>query len=71
MEIVALHCDPNEARAERHYRYKAGPHIHMSTAVDPLHHAHIGLNNDDLEDVLSSIDNLTNALRLAILMIDD
>ncbi len=70
-EILALHCDPNEAQSERHFLYKAGPHIHMTTAMDPLKHSHIALNNSNLAAVLSSVPNLTAALKVAIAMVDD
>jgi hypothetical protein len=70
-EIFALHCDPNEVQSERHYRYKAGPHVHMRTAQDPLRHSHVALNNSNLAEVLSSVPNLTIALKSAIAMVDD
>jgi hypothetical protein len=70
-EIFALHCDPNEVQSERHYLYKAGPHVHMTTAMDPLKHSHIALNNSNLTEVLSSVPNLTAALKTAIAMVDD
>jgi hypothetical protein len=70
-EILALHCDPNEARSERHFLYKVGPHLHMSTASDPLQHSHLALNNSNLTEVLSSVQNLTAALKTAIAMVDD
>jgi len=70
-EIMALHCDPNESQSERHYRYKAGPHIHMVTAEDPLPRSHIALNNDNFDKILSSISTLTAALKTAIVMVDD
>ncbi len=70
-EILALHCDPNEPASSRHYRYKAGPHVHMSTAEDPLHHTHIALNAGNLDDVLKSVTELTSALTIAVAMIDD
>jgi hypothetical protein len=70
-EILALHCDPNEARSERHFLYKAGPHVHMMTAKNPLQHSHIALNNSNLTEVLSSVPNLTAALKTAIAMVDD
>jgi hypothetical protein len=70
-EIIALHCDPNEPQTTPHYRYKAGPHLHMSTAPDPLPHCHIALNNADMQTVLGSLANLTDALQLAITMIND
>ncbi|HYH01327.1 MAG TPA: hypothetical protein VD837_19530 [Terriglobales bacterium] len=69
-EILALHCDPNESQSERHFRYKAGPHIHMTTAADPLCHSHIALNNSDFTQVLSSVSTLTVALKTAITMVD-
>jgi hypothetical protein len=68
-QIVALHCDPNESQTAKHYKYKAGPHIHMMTARDPLPHAHIGLNNSELETVLKSAKNLTVAISSAIALV--
>jgi hypothetical protein len=35
-QVLALHCDPNEAESNKHFRYKAGPHIHMSTRLRRL-----------------------------------
>ena|SRR5579875_3478729 len=70
-QIVALHADPNESKNDKHYRYKAGPHIHMLTAADPLHHSHIGLNTPNLEHILGSVDLLTSALATAVSMISD
>jgi hypothetical protein len=69
-EIVALHCDPNESASSKHYRYKAGPHIHMTTAESPLHHAHIALNSNELDAVLASVGGLTTALNVAVKMLD-
>ena len=70
-QILALHCDPNEPSSQKHYLYKAGPHVHMSAAADPLHRAHIALNTSNLKDVLRSVADLTTALRTAITMVDD
>jgi len=70
-EILALHCDPNEAQTERHFLYKVGPHVHMSTAMNPLQHSHVALNNSNLPEVLSSVPNLTAALKSAIAMVED
>jgi hypothetical protein len=70
-QILALHCDPNEPESERHFRYKAGPHVHMSTAGDPLHRSHIALNVDNLEEVLRSVTTITTALSQALAMIDE
>jgi hypothetical protein len=70
-QIFALHCDPNEAESDRHFRYKAGPHVHMSTAQDPLHRAHIALNTDNLEEVLGSVATITSALSDALVMVDE
>lgn len=70
-EILALHCDPNISETEKHFQYKAGPHIHMSAAGSPLHKAHIALNNANLRGTLASIGALTSALSLAIAMVDN
>jgi hypothetical protein len=68
---LALHCDPNEPSSQKHYLYKAGPHVHMSTAQDPLHRAHIALNTSNLKEVLRSVGDLTIALKTAVTMVDD
>jgi hypothetical protein len=70
-QILALHCDPNEPPSARHYIYKAGPHVHMSAAEDPLDRAHIALNTANLKDILKSVGDLTSALRTAVTMVDD
>jgi hypothetical protein len=73
-ELVALHCDPNEADDTgvlRHAIYKRGPHIHVLTASQPLPHSHFALNLGNLPDILRSIDTLTGAVRFGINMIRD
>lgn len=70
-EILALHCDPNEPASSKHYRYKAGPHIHMTTAEDPLPHTHIALNASDFDRVLRSVADLMASLEVAISMVND
>lgn len=70
-QILALHCDPNEAESSRHFRYKAGPHVHMSTAQDPLHRAHIALNIDNLDEILRSVPKVTTAFDAALTMVND
>ena len=68
-EILALHCDPNQSTDEKNHVYKRGPHLHVSKAEHPLPKAHIALNRCHLNEVLASIENLTEALRLALLMV--
>ena len=76
-EILGLHCDPNEAvetashQGPRHTRYKRGPHIHVSTAEQPIPHSHIALNLGHLSEVLGSFHSLSVALRSAIGMLND
>ncbi|MGO8735448.1 MAG: hypothetical protein ACLQVM_21935 [Terriglobia bacterium] len=76
-EMVLLHCDPNEADEPkgwlglRHSRYKRGPHLHISTAQQPIPHSHFALNACDLESVLSSVESLTKAMREAVQMLED
>jgi hypothetical protein len=70
-QIMALHCDPNEPESSKHFKYKAGPHIHVSMAEHPVRRAHLALNNANLATVLSSITELTSALRSAVTMVDD
>jgi hypothetical protein len=70
-QVLALHCDPNEAESNKHFRYKAGPHIHMSTAEHPLDRTHIALNAGNLSVVLRSVQDVTSALRAAVMMLDE
>lgn len=76
-EILALHCDPNEAdeppdwTGVKHSKYKRGPHLHISTAEDPIPHSHFALNACHLESVLSSVESLTKAMGYAVQMLED
>jgi hypothetical protein len=73
-ELLALHCDPNEpddSGPMAHAIYKRGPHIHVMAASQPLPHSHFALNIGHLSDVLSSTENLSAAVSLAITMIRD
>jgi hypothetical protein len=70
-QIFALHCDPNESQSNKHFRYKAGPHVHLSATQYPIDRAHIALNNPNLATVLGSVGDLTYALEIAVKMIDD
>jgi hypothetical protein len=76
-EILGLHCDPNEPNepsnydGPKHARYKRGPHIHVSTAEQPMPHSHIALDLGQLPEVLGSFENLSSAIRSAIRMLDD
>lgn len=76
-EILGLHCDPNEPLEHenhgglKHARYKRGPHIHVSTAEQPMPHSHIALNLGHLDEVLESFDNLSSAIQSAIRMLND
>ena len=70
-ELVLLHCDPNEPTVAPHYRYKAGPHLHLQTAEQPIPHSHIGLNMTDFPQVIASIDQLSKAIASAIVMISE
>ncbi len=68
-EFLCLHCDPLTQDNEAHAEYKKGPHIHVRAAEESLRHAHIALHCGQLDEVLSSPENLTTALANAILMI--
>ena len=70
-EYILLHCDVSESDNVDHAKYKQGPHLHISSAEQPLPHSHFALNNCDLEITLSSLENLTLALKKAIEMLDN
>jgi hypothetical protein len=77
IEIVALHCDPNEPdepdgyQGVKHARYKRGPHIHVTAADQPIPHSHLALNLSDLSEVLRSFDNLEGAFQNAIRLLEE
>lgn len=52
-------------------RYKKGPHLHIKAAVDPLPHAHFALNLGHLNDVLTSVESLSEAMKDGILMLKE
>lgn len=70
-EYLALHCDPAEPEKSKHFEYKVGPHLHIECAEYPLPKAHFGLNIGELDNVLRSVDELTNAISYAVSMIKD
>jgi hypothetical protein len=67
-EIIALHCDPNE-EDRTHLIYKQGPHLHFTSAEQPLPHAHIALNLSNVSALLESVDAMTIAISQAIEML--
>lgn len=67
--IILIHCDPNEPDNANHARYKQGPHMHVSASNQPLPHSHFGLNMGHLDSVLSSVDALTDAFEIAVIMV--
>ena len=70
-EYLCLHIDPNLPNDTPHWVYKRGPHLHMSAAKHPIPRAHIALNRGHLDEVLRSVESLSQALGLAINMIKE
>lgn len=70
-EILAIHCEPMEPEGREHLLYKRGLHLHVTLASQPIPHAHFALNNGYLSQVMASIENLSEALELALKMIND
>jgi hypothetical protein len=71
-EFLCLHCDPNESDDAAHALYKQGPHLHIHAgASEPIPHAHIALHVGYLDQVLNSVDSLSEALENAIWMLRD
>ncbi len=69
-----MHCDPNEPDDSgllKHAIYKRGPHIHVTAADQPLPHSHIALNVTQIDNVLSSFENLSAAFGSGVVMIRD
>jgi hypothetical protein len=74
-EFLLLHCDPNEPDNAAHAEYKQSLHLHIECGKAPFPHgavwpkAHIALNVGYSTQVLKDIGSLTEALKVAILML--
>lgn len=66
VKLMSIHCDPYEEGAEPQSSYKQGPHLHVQKAEQPIPKCHFPLNLTELENILSSIDNITVALKTSI-----
>jgi len=70
-KLVSLHCDPYEEGTMPQCLYKQGPHFHVQRAEYPIPKCHFPLNLTDLDRVLSSVSQITNAMGKAIQVIRD
>lgn len=83
-EIVLLHCDPSFdpsdgvlpgsdalKRRTKQAPYKTSLHLHIVEAKAPFPHAHIALHLGFANQVMESIDSLSNAVTTAIGMLQD
>jgi len=62
-KLVSIHCDPYEENNNKSCLYKRGPHLHVQKADHPIPKCHFPLNFSELDNILSSIDNITEALK--------
>lgn len=65
-ELIAIHCEPYEDEREPHSSYKRSPHVHVVKSESPLPKCHFPLNLRELDRILSSVNNLTEALESAV-----
>ena len=56
-ELLCIHCDPDDDSD-----VKRGTHLHVTKCYDPIPKCHFPLNYGHLEDVLSSIHKLDEAM---------
>lgn len=70
-KLVSVHCDPCESGSDYESFYKRGPHLHVQRAEPPIPKCHFPLNLTELDRVLSSIDNITDALKSAVQILSD
>ena len=70
-KLISIHSDPYEEKNELSYLYKRGPHLHVQKAGHPIPKCHFPLNFTELDNVLSSINNITEALKNAIKIVQD
>jgi len=65
-DILCVHCDPLTKDSDPLASYRKGPHLHVMLAQAPLPRAHFPLNACHLQQVLASVESLTNAMQSAI-----
>lgn len=70
-KLVSIHCDPYEENNEVSCLYKRGPHLHVQKAEHPIPKCHFPLNFSELDNILSSVHNITEALKNAIKIVKD
>lgn len=70
-QLVALHCDPNEHPTADHFRYKAGPHLHIVDSNHPLPHAHLALQHGMVSDLIADLDSIMEAMGLGIELLSE
>jgi hypothetical protein len=69
MQLLCLHCDPNEPSGHPNSIYKQSPHLHLTMTGSSLDHAHVPLADGFLTHVLASLESLTAAFKRAIAML--
>lgn len=68
-KYLSLHCDPSQPDSAPHARYKKGPHLHIQVAEEPFPQAHIALTGGQLDEVLCSLESLSQAIGWAVQML--
>jgi len=71
VKVLFFHCDPQEPRGSKHFRYKAAPHLHLEIAGDPWRRAHVPLCDGWQHQVLENLDTLDAAIARAVDFIAD
>ena len=69
--VFFFHCDPQESRESKHYRYKAAPHIHLEIAGEPWRKAHVPLCDGWQRQVLQNLNTLDAAIARTVDFIAD
>lgn len=70
-KVLFFHCDPQEPRGSKHYRYKAAPHVHFEIAGDPWRDAHVPLCDGWQDQVLENLEAFDVAIARAVDFIAD
>lgn len=70
-EYILLHTDPKDPDLT-HGNYKRSPHLHIKYSNDDIiPHAHLALNIDDYDTIMSTIDEISNSFKNHIKMLAD
>lgn len=70
-QLLALHSDLDCPAGDPAYRYRRGPHIHVSAGDHPFQRSHVALCLQTLEETCATLSNFDAAIRQSLELVRD